>query len=351
MDKWYNKSGNEGDVVISTRIRFARNLKDYPFPCRLNDETKCKVTALVKDAILNGNSALASRFEYIQMPELTQEEAVSLVERHLVSPEFISDRQGRGLLLLDDESVSVMINEEDHIRIQVMHQGLDLTAAYDIADKIDTLLDERLNFAFNDKLGYLTQCPTNLGTGMRASLMLHLPGLQQSKAMNRIASTLSKLGLVLRGMYGEGSEPKGALYQLSNQVTLGISEEQAMSNLRDVALQLVAQEREARNNLTKNIEVIDAISRSYGLSRYARLMSNEECMKLLSNIRFGIAAGIIDKLDFDIINRLMIETQPATLMKNVGKKLSPSERDRIRADVVRSTMLKTNIPNNRRLEN
>lgn len=181
--------------------------------------------------------------------------------------------------------------------------------------------------------------------------MLHLPGLQQSKAMNRIASTLSKLGLVLRGMYGEGSEPKGALYQLSNQVTLGISEEQAMSNLRDVALQLVAQEREARNNLTKNIEVIDAISRSYGLSRYARLMSNEECMKLLSNIRFGIAAGIIDKLDFDIINRLMIETQPATLMKNVGKKLSPSERDRIRADVVRSTMLKTNIPNNRRLEN
>ncbi len=350
MDKWYDKSGSEGDVIISTRIRFARNLKEYPFPCRLSDEGKCKVAALVKDAVLNGNSVLANRFEYIQMSELTQEEAVSLVERHLVSPEFISDRQGRGLLLFDDESVSIMINEEDHLRIQVMSQGLDLDNAYDIADKIDTLLDEQLNFAFNDKLGYLTQCPTNLGTGMRASLMLHLPALQQSKAMNRIASTLSKLGLVLRGMYGEGSEPKGAIYQLSNQVTLGISEEQAMNNLKDIAMQLVAQEKEARNALVKNIEAIDAISRSYGLSRYARLISNDECMKLLSNIRLGIAMGIIEKMDLDIINRLMIETQPATLMKNVGRKLTPSERDRIRADVVRSTMLKTNIPNSRRLQ-
>ena len=350
MDKWYDKSGSEGDVIISTRIRFARNLKEYPFPCRLSDEGKCKVAALVKDAVLNGNSVLANRFEYIQMSELTQEEAVSLVERHLVSPEFISDRQGRGLLLFDDESVSIMINEEDHLRIQVMSQGLDLDNAYDIADKIDTLLDEQLNFAFNDKLGYLTQCPTNLGTGMRASLMLHLPALQQSKAMNRIASTLSKLGLVLRGMYGEGSEPKGAIYQLSNQVTLGISEEQAMNNLKDIAMQLVAQEKEARNALVKNIEAIDAISRSYGLSRYARLISNDECMKLLSNIRLGIAMGIVEKMDLDIINRLMIETQPATLMKNVGRKLTPSERDRIRADVVRSTMLKTNIPNSRRLQ-
>lgn len=350
MDKWYEKSGAEGDVIISTRIRIARNLKEYPFPCRLNDETKCKVYSLVKDAVLNGNTAIADKFRFIQMSELTQEQAVSLVERHLVSPEFISDRQGRGLLLLDDESVSVMINEEDHIRIQVMKQGLDLDGAYDVADKIDTILDERLNFAFNDKLGYLTQCPTNIGTGMRASIMLHLPALQNSKAMNRIASTLSKLGLTLRGMYGEGSEPKGALYQLSNQVTLGISEEQAMNNLKDVTMQLVKQEREAREALSKNIEAIDAISRSYGLSRYARLLSNEECMKLLSNIRLGISVGIINKLDLDIINRLMIETQPATLMKNVGKKLTPQERDRIRADVVRSTMLKTNIPNSRWLE-
>ena len=207
---------NVSDVVISTRIRFARNLRDYPFPCRLSNDKKVKIAAIVKDAVLDDHSAISDRFRYIQMSELTQEEAVSLVERHLVSPEFISDRQGRGLLLLDDESVSIMINEEDHIRIQVLKPDMELDAAYDLADKIDTLLDEQLNFAFNDKLGYLTQCPTNIGTGMRASLMMHLPALQESGSMGRIASSLSKLGLVIRGMYGEGTEPGGSIYLLSN---------------------------------------------------------------------------------------------------------------------------------------
>ena len=186
MSDKIKKQGDISDVVISTRIRFARNLRDYPFPCRLSDEKKCRVAAIVKEAALGGHSAISERFRYIQMSELTQEEAVSLVERHLVSPEFISDRQGRGLLILDDESVSIMINEEDHIRIQVIRPNLDLEGAYDLADKIDTLFDEQLSFAFNDKLGYLTQCPTNIGTGMRASLMLHLPALRESGAMGKI---------------------------------------------------------------------------------------------------------------------------------------------------------------------
>ena len=186
------------DVVISTRIRFARNLKDYPFPCRMNTEKKCRVAAIIKETVLEGKNALSGRFKYIQMSELTQEEAVSLVERHLVSPEFISDREGRGLLLLDDESVSIMINEEDHIRIQVIRPNMDLDGAYDLADKIDSLFDEQLNFAFNDKLGYLTQCPTNIGTGMRASLMMHLPALKESGSMGKISASLAKLGLVIR---------------------------------------------------------------------------------------------------------------------------------------------------------
>lgn len=339
------------DVVISTRIRFARNLRDYPFPCRLSDEKKCRVAALVKEAVLDGHSAISDRFKYIQMSELTQEEAVSLVERHLVSPEFISDRQGRGLLLLDDESVSIMINEEDHIRIQVISKNMDLDGAYDLADKIDTLLDEQLNFAFDDKLGYLTQCPTNIGTGMRASLMMHLPALQESNAMSRISASLSKLGLALRGLYGEGSKPKGAMYQLSNQVTLGISEREAINNLRDIALQLITQERAARENLSKNITVTDTICRSFGILQYARLLNNDECMQLLSNLRFGVEMKLIENIDFDTLNRLMIEIQPATLMKNVGKKLTPQERDRIRADLVRSTILQKKVPANRRLEN
>ncbi|MBQ5563964.1 MAG: ATP--guanido phosphotransferase, partial [Clostridia bacterium] len=278
------------------------------------------------------------------------EEAVSLVERHLVSPEFISERQGRGLLLLDDESVSIMINEEDHIRIQVINQGMNLENTYDLADKIDTLLDEQLNFAFNDKLGYLTQCPTNIGTGMRASLMLHLPSLKESGAMGKISASLSKLGLVIRGMYGEGTEPKGAIYQLSNQVTLGISEQEAINNLRDIAYQLVTQERKARDDLKKNINVQDKVYRSYGVLQYAKLMSNEECMQLLSNVRFGVESEILTGIDIPTINRLFIEVQPATLMKNIGKKLTPQERDRIRAELVRSALMKPQVPSSHRLE-
>ena len=350
-EKKYENLKDVSDVVISTRIRFARNLKDYPFPCRLNDEKKCRVASLVKEAVLGGHSAISDRFRYIQMSELTQEEAVSLVERHLVSPEFISDRQGRGLLLLDDESVSIMINEEDHVRIQVIKPDMDLDGAYDLADKIDTMLDEQLNFAFNDKLGYLTQCPTNIGTGMRASLMMHLPALKESNAMGRISASLSKLGLVIRGIYGEGTDPKGAIYQLSNQVTLGISEHEAINNLRDIASQLIAQERAAREALAKNMIIEDRIFRSFGVLQYAKLISNDECMQLLSNLRFGVETGLISNISFDTLNRLMIEVQPATLMKNVGKKLSPQERDQIRAELVRTALLQPKVPANRRLEN
>ncbi len=330
----YTSLNDVSDVIISTRIRLARNLCEYPFPCRLSDENKRNVAAMIKDAVLEGGSAISNKFKYIQMSELTREEAVSLVERHLVSPEFISDRQGRGLLLLDDESVSIMINEEDHVRIQVIKNDMDLDGAYDLADKIDTMLDERLNFAFDDKLGYLTQCPTNIGTGMRASLMMHLPALKESRAIGRIASSLSKLGLTIRGIYGEGTEPKGALYQLSNQVSLGISEQEAIKNLRDIANQLVAQERNMRETLSDSITIQDKLFRSFGILQYARLLSNDECMQLLSNLRFGIEAGIISNIELSTINRLFTEVQPATLMKNVGKRLSPQERDQIRAELV-----------------
>ncbi len=338
------------DVVISTRIRFARNIRDYPFPCRMNREQKCRVAAIVKEAALGGHSVISSRFRYIQMSELTQEEAVSLVERHLVSPEFISDREGRGLLLLDDESVSIMINEEDHIRIQVIRPNMDLDGAFDLADKIDTVFDEQLNFAFNDKLGYLTQCPTNIGTGMRASLMLHLPALKESGAMGKISASLAKLGLVIRGMYGEGSDPKGSVYQLSNQVTLGISEKEAIRNLHDIAMQLVTQERSARQAMSENIAVLDNICRAFGILQYAKLLGGDECMKLLSDLRFGVEIGVFDHIDYDTINHLMIEVQPATLMKNIGKKLTAQERDQIRAEVVRTALIRGQVPASRRLE-
>ncbi len=194
------------NVVISTRVRLARNLKNYPFPCKLSQQGREEVIEKVRDAVKNGNSVLADDFSYIKMSELDPRQSVSLVEKRLVSPEFVSDTAGRALLLSSDERLSIMLNEEDHIRLQVITPGLSLEQAYDTADKLDTLLDERLDFAFDEKLGYLTQCPTNLGTGMRASVMLHLPALEKSNAISRIAGNLSKLGLTMRGAHGEGTD-------------------------------------------------------------------------------------------------------------------------------------------------
>ena len=270
------------NVVITTRVRLARNLKNYPFPCKLSAQGREEVIEKVRDAVKNSNSVLADDFSFIKMSEVDPRRSVSLVEKRLVSPEFISDNTGRALLLSSDESLSIMINEEDHIRLQVITKGLSLEQAYDTADKLDTLLDENLDFAFDEKLGYLTQCPTNLGTGMRASVMLHLPALEKSRAISRIAGNLSKLGLTIRGAHGEGTEPKGALYQLSNQVTLGISEQAAIENLKNITLQLVAQEEQARERLCQSVDVQDTIARSMGILKYAKLISHDEALKLLS---------------------------------------------------------------------
>lgn len=324
--------------VISTRVRLARNLKDYPFPCRLSEQGRKKVIEKVTSAIRDSNSSIASDFNLIKLDDLTEAQGVSLVERHLVSPEFISETEGRALLLSKDESMSIMINEEDHIRLQVITDGLSLEQAYDTADKLDTLLDENLEFAFDDKLGYLTQCPTNLGTGMRASVMLHLSALEKSRTIGRIAGNLSKLGLTIRGAYGEGSEPSGSLYQLSNQVTLGISEKAAIENLENITKQLVSQEQQARERLAKSIDIQDSVSRSLGLLKSAMVMTHDEALKLLSNVRFGILSGQIKDVTADVVDSLMEKIEPATLMVNSGKNLSAQERDIERAKILREAL-------------
>lgn len=326
------------EVVISTRIRLARNLKDFPFPCKLNSQGREKVIEKVRDAVKNSNSSVASDFSFIKLSELSSTQSVSLVEKRLVSPEFISDSDGRALLLSKDESFSIMINEEDHIRLQVITKGLSLEQAYDTADKLDTLLDENLDFAFDEKLGYLTQCPTNLGTGMRASVMLHLPALEKSRAISRIAGNLSKLGLTIRGAHGEGTEPKGALYQLSNQVTLGISEKAAIENLKSITEQLVAQEKQARERLCSSIDIQDTISRSLGILRSALVISHDEALKLLSNVRLGIVSKQIKSVKTETIDRLMTAVEPATLSVNMKKNLSAHERDIERARLLRAEL-------------
>ena len=299
------------DVVISTRVRLARNLKDYPFPCRLSTQDKEKIIEKVKSAIENSNSPISKDFSFIRMSELTPQQGVSLVERRLVSPEFISESQGRALLLSKDESISIMINEEDHIRLQVINNGLSLED---------------------------TQCPTNLGTGMRASVMLHLPALEKSRAIGRIAGNLSKLGLTIRGAHGEGTEPNGALYQLSNQVTLGISEKAAIENLKNITMQLISQENQARTRLCSSIDIQDAISRSLGILKSALVISHDEALKLLSNVRLGIVSGQIKNVSTETVDKLMLSVEPATLSVNLNKNLSPHERDIERAKLIQSAL-------------
>lgn len=332
MAKWYLGEGEQSDIVISTRIRLARNLADYPFPMRLDTKTKVAVNELIRDTIPQ-----EEHLHYMEMKTLTQSQIVSLAERHLISPEFASSADGRALLLSDSEEISIMLNEEDHIRLQVMKPGLALAEAYDTADRLDNAVNEKVKFAFDERLGYLTQCPTNLGTGMRASVMLHLPALTALNRMNTLAATVSKLGLTIRGAYGEGSSPMGDLYQLSNQVTLGISEKAAIENLKTIVLQLAAQERAARTELLKNIETEDLIYRAYGVLKSARLLNTKEFMQLISKVRMGAVGGVL-QIDPKIINEMMVSLQPAGLNTQAGKVLDARERDEMRAKLVRERL-------------
>lgn len=335
--KWYQQNGAEGDVVISTRVRLARNLHKIPFPAGMTGEQRRQVADRAAGAAVKLEK-LAGELQFRPMKGTPQREALSMAERHLISPEFSRCEEGAALLLSEDESVSIMINEEDHFRIQVMRPGLDLDAAYAKADALDTALDEELHFAFDERLGYLTQCPTNLGTGMRASIMLHLPALEERGMLQQLAGTVAKLGLTIRGLYGEGSKPEGAIYQLSNQVTLGISEQAAIENLKGIALQIIREERTAREQLCRNPRFEDRVWRSLGLLRSARLLGHDEFMALISNLRVGVALHIVDGVGMDVISSLLNDAQPATIMAAAGQDLEPGQRDALRATMVRERL-------------
>lgn len=336
MSKWYTSCGNSAETVISTRIRLARNIAGLPFPSRMNVDQIKQVNQTVKEAIICDSEA-AKKYKYIEMGSLPDITVMSMVERHIISPEFAKARDNKALILSDDESVSIMLCEEDHIRIQVMRAGLALDEAYAEADRIDDLLGDKLNYAFNERLGYLTECPTNLGTGLRASLMLHLPALEIAGAVNRLASTVSKIGLTIRGTYGEGSKATASMYQLSNQVTLGISEKAAIENLKSIAAQAIAQENNARGNLDA-FALEDSAYRALGTLKYARILSGDEFMKLISRVRLGVAAGAIKDLPLEKIEELIIDAGAATLQANAGQPMEPADRDRLRAKIIRERL-------------
>lgn len=332
--KWYRQSGNEGDVVISTRIRLARNLTAFPFPASMNAEQKQEICEKVREAL----KADTEKWEYLDMSNMLRRDALAMVERHLISPEFAKALSGTGVFLTKDESLSLMICEEDHLRMQALGAGLQPDALYERLDALDTVLDGTLHFAFDERLGYLTQCPTNLGTGMRASVMLHLPALQERGAVQQLANTVSKLGLTIRGMYGEGSKSEGALYQLSNQVSLGISEKAAIDNLKGIVAQIVREERAARAELAKTPVLEDRVYRSLGILQNARLLTHQESMQLLSNLRIGISVGLLDTVSLDTVSSLMYEIQPAAVMTAERRDMDAGERDAARAETVRRAL-------------
>ncbi len=335
MSCWYKEADNQNKIIVSSRIRLARNIADLPFPQRMTTEMfsglKSRVKKAVEELSLEGVVAL----KYIEMRDIPENEIYAMVERHIISPDFAGNATDRAIAISEDESICIMIGEEDHLRIQVILGGLELDKAYETADTVDTALGSKLGFAYDSRLGFLTECPTNIGTGLRASVMLHLPVCESLGEIPSISDTASKIGLTVRGMYGEGSKSAASLYQISNQITLGISEKNAIDNLKIIAEQIVAKEEADRKQLGM-LELEDSVCRAFGTLKYARLLSSEELMKLISLVRLGISMGIIENDTLSPIS-LMIEAQPNMLAKKYGV-VNPRERDEARARLIRGLL-------------
>lgn len=335
-----NSKSKDDWIVLTSRIRLARNIDKIPFPHMMDQKQADRVIDDVFSSITQSNAIMKNEFKQIKIRDLNSLDRLSMVEKHIISIDLAKNHEKAGLLINKDEDVSIMINEEDHVRLQVLYPGLQLKKAYEYASRLDDLIEEKLTYAFDNELGYLTSCPTNLGTGMRASVMLHLPALSITKNITNILNTVSQLGMTIRGIYGEGSNIMGNMYQISNQVTLGLSEEEILNNLEAITKKIAAQEMKARSVLLEKQkdEFEDDIYRALGILRYSRILSSSECLKLISRVRMGIEMGIIDDVKMDALNSLIEGIQPATLQLREGKELDEKERDIIRAKVVRETL-------------
>lgn len=335
---WMDAEGQESNIVISSRVRVARNLAGIPFPHLLDQQRAEEVIHAVRLAIANNEvQNLLGSLELSMLGELSPAERQILVDKHLISPEFINNYQSKAVVLRDDEAVSIMVNEEDHLRLQCLLPGMQLKEAWAIVDRIDDGLEKTLDYAFSEKLGYLTACPTNVGTGMRASFMLHLPGLKLTKQLGVVLSAISKLGLTVRGLYGEGTEAQGNLFQLSNQITLGQSEEEICNNLLVSTRHIMSQEQAARGALyqQRREAVEDRVYRAYGTLRYARVLTAEEAMRLISDLRLGVDLNIIAGIKPSQLNELMIKIRPAYLFKINGREMPAPQQYAFRAALVR----------------
>ncbi|MFH1269695.1 MAG: protein arginine kinase [Candidatus Omnitrophota bacterium] len=338
--EWLKGTGPNSDIVISSRIRLARNLDKIPFPHWAEKKQTEEVLGLITEA--------AGKVDYLKgttafkLADLDSVDKQFLVERHLMSYEHAQKADNKAIMIDDKEILSIMINEEDHIRMQVMQSGFNIFEAWDIINKIDDCLSKELHFAFLADWGYLTACPTNTGTGMRGSVMLHLPALVMSAQINRVLAAISKLSFTTRGLYGEGTKATGNFFQVSNQVSLGHSEGDIIENINGLIRQIIEQEGQAREMLLSRNRALleDRVSRSFGILKSAHIITSQETIELLSMLRLGCDLGIVKDINRSTINELFITTQPAHLQKLESKKLSSQERDVKRAELIRNKLLK-----------
>lgn len=330
---WYLENGKESDIVISSRIRFARNIKNFKFKTNMTKEDKKELLEKIK--YVTPSIGYGLKFFYLKdMDEITK---MSLIEKHIISPDIvINNNEQNAILINDEENICVMLNEEDHIRMQVFASGLDLQNTLNLAIEIDEKIDELLGYSYSEKYGFLTACPTNVGTGLRASVMVHLPALRLTGNLSKILQIVSSLGMTIRGTYGEETVAKGDMYQISNNQTLGISEKDIINNLENIVKKVIEQERLARKYLTKNSdELEDKVYRSYGILTNARKITSSECDDLLSDIKLGTDLGIITELNDSKVKKLMLYTKPATMQKKLGKTLEEMQRDKKRIEIIK----------------
>lgn len=337
---WLVGSGPQADIVVSTRIRLARNLAQFPFMRRCTVQDRASIESLIRERLsaLEGSGELV----YIDVDKLSPVDRQFLIERQLISRELAEGEGPRGVLIHRQEKFSIMVNEEDHLRIQVMSSGLDLHTTWQQINQLDDQIDERVTYAYHERLGYLTACPTNVGTGMRVSVMVHLPALAMLGEIEKVFRSLQKIGLAVRGLYGEGSQPRGDFYQISNQITLGQSEQELMTRVEDVAKACIEYERRARQSLMHHREkdLHDRVSRAYGILCTAQTITSEETMDLLSSVRMGVSLGLIDDVEIPTINKLFIHTQPAHLQKLRGTTMGTADRNVERAHYLKEHLRK-----------
>lgn len=336
MTKWLESSGTDDDIVVSTRIRLARNIDKYKFPNLIDD---VEAESITQD-ILKALEETGEDYKLYRNINLSELERNAFVEKHIISPNLAGNIKNGSFLIRKDQRSTIMINEEDHIRIQVLFPGLNLGEAWDLCSDIDDKLENSIRYAFHEKFGYLTSCPTNVGTGLRASVMLHLPGLSMSGQLNNLVEGLRSIGITVRGLYGEGSKALGNLYQISNQITTGEKEEDLIRKINKFIQQIIKRERNTRTYLfdKKGIELEDKIFRSLGILNYSRVMSSLEAMNHLSNVKFGIDMGIIKDIESKEVVKLMLDIQPASIKMDQEDNIENKEIDILRGEKLRKKL-------------